>query len=180
MGSLVAYLGRYNIDPNIISVLAISISLLAPLASYLYGAYLFIAVVFSSSFLDVLDGMLARYLDKTSKLGSFIDSFGDRVSDSMYLIGLYFLGIDAIYLYLGLISTFLISYIRSKAESIGIKMEGIGFMERGERILFIILLALLSAFLDTRIVNLIFIAYIILTTATVVQRIIFIVNNVGK
>jgi CDP-diacylglycerol--glycerol-3-phosphate 3-phosphatidyltransferase len=72
--------------------------------------------------------------------GSFFDSVVDRVSDALLLGGVaYFLvaqqrGELVLLPFAIMTSTFLISYQRSKAESLGIAAKG-GLMERAERMI---------------------------------------------
>ncbi len=89
--------------------------------------------------LDLLDGAVAKATQRTSKRGSFFDSVVDRVSDAVMLGGVaYYISAHhhgtLVLLPFGLLTTFLmISYQRSKAESLGIPAKG-GLMERAERL----------------------------------------------
>ncbi len=89
--------------------------------------------------LDLLDGAVAKATHRTSKRGSFFDSVVDRWSDAAMLGGVaYYLSAHhhgtLVLLPFGLLTTFLmISYQRSKAESLGIPAKG-GLMERAERL----------------------------------------------
>jgi CDP-diacylglycerol---glycerol-3-phosphate 3-phosphatidyltransferase len=87
---------------------------------------------------DMLDGAVAKASQRASQRGSFFDSVIDRVSDAALLAGVTFYverhhpgGL--VLLPFGLLTTFsLISYQRSKAESLGLAAKG-GLMERAER-----------------------------------------------
>jgi len=99
--------------------------------------------------LDILDGALARVSGQVSPFGAFLDSVLDRYSDLLVLSGLVFLfarlgrpEVVAAVL-LALIGTVMVSYTRARAESIDVECR-VGFMERGERMLVLIL----GAFLD--------------------------------
>jgi len=99
--------------------------------------------------LDILDGALARVSGQVSPFGAFLDSVLDRYSDLLVLAGLVFLfarlGRPEVLLavLLALIGTVMVSYTRARAESIDIECR-VGFMERGERMLVLILGALLD------------------------------------
>jgi len=100
---------------------------------------------------DLFDGTMARISNRgSSKWGSFLDSTLDRVSDNAILISL------AIYLankndrltvpvLLLIPISFLIPYIRAKAESLQIECTG-GIAERTERLIIILLAILLEGF----------------------------------
>jgi len=89
---------------------------------------------------DLLDGPVAKASARASIRGSFFDSVTDRVSDGVLLGGVaYYLemqhGGSLILLPFAILtSTFMISYQRSKAESLGIAAKG-GLMERAERMI---------------------------------------------
>jgi len=101
-------------------------------------------MIFLGGLLDVLDGEVARRTNNASPKGAFLDSNLDRVSDCVMVLGL-ILGGLVTYLvgYILLFMILMISYMRSRAENEGVEMMGIGFMERGERVilLFIALIA---------------------------------------
>ena len=89
---------------------------------------------------DLLDGPVAKASSRASIRGSFFDSVTDRVSDGVLLGGVaYYLemqhrGSLILLPFAILTSTFMISYQRSKAESLGLAAKG-GLMERAERII---------------------------------------------
>src|SRR5215467_2616873 len=99
--------------------------------------------------LDILDGALARVSGQVSPFGAFLDSVLDRYSDLLVLAGLVFLFARlgrmevVVAALLALLGTVMVSYTRARAESIDIECR-VGFMERGERMLVLIL----GAFLD--------------------------------
>ena len=89
---------------------------------------------------DLLDGPVAKASKLSSKRGSFFDSVIDRVSDALILGGVaYFLvaqqrGELVLLPFAIMTTTFMISYQRSKAESLGLEAKG-GLMERAERMI---------------------------------------------
>jgi phosphatidylglycerophosphate synthase len=88
----------------------------------------------------MFDGAVAKASDRASQRGSFFDSVIDRISDAALLMGAaYYLtahnrGQLVLLPFAILTTTFLISYQRSKAESLGLTAKG-GLMERAERML---------------------------------------------
>jgi len=99
--------------------------------------------------LDILDGALARASGQVSPFGAFLDSVLDRYSDLLVLAGLVFLFARlgrlevVVAVLLAVIGTVMVSYTRARAESIDVECR-VGFMERGERMLVLILGALLD------------------------------------
>lgn len=92
---------------------------------------------------DLLDGTIARLLNSGgTKWGALIDSTLDRVTDSIIIISLliYFRNRDEIIsalLLITLVSGFLISYIRARAEGLGMDCS-IGIAERTERLIILL------------------------------------------
>ena len=92
---------------------------------------------------DLFDGTMARLSAKgPSKWGGFLDSTIDRVTDSAIAMGLliYLAKIAdplSYVLFVSIVSGFLVSYIRAKAESLQIECKG-GFAERTERLVILL------------------------------------------
>ncbi len=89
-----------------------------------------------SSFLDGLDGSLARLLGSQSRFGAFLDSFTDRVSDALIVFGFLLSGVVDAVLALGMLaSSMLVSYARARAEALGVSLKEVGVGERAVRLL---------------------------------------------
>jgi CDP-diacylglycerol--glycerol-3-phosphate 3-phosphatidyltransferase len=99
-----------------------------------------IVVLIGSALPDLFDGSLAKASGRASRRGAFFDSVGDRVSDSVVLAGFAWYAQDRFGHHAALVplavlgSSQLVSYIRAKADVLGIDAKG-GLMERGERVL---------------------------------------------
>ncbi|MEM0468132.1 MAG: CDP-alcohol phosphatidyltransferase family protein [Pyrobaculum sp.] len=135
--------GRFvPLHPNIITILSAAVAWGGVPSVWLYGVPPLIFIIVSSV-LDGIDGAVARARGLATKKGAFLDSFLDRLSDAAYL--LYFWHhAESLVIYTALIGTFSISYVRCRAESLGIEARGVGFMERGERVLYLIAAAVLE------------------------------------
>jgi len=102
--------------------------------------YFYVAIVLLTltGFHDLLDGAVAKASQRASQRGSFFDSVVDRLSDGILMGGVaYYLiarhhGELVLLPFAILTMTFMISYERSKAESLGLEAKG-GLMERAER-----------------------------------------------
>ncbi|MCS6846061.1 MAG: hypothetical protein NZ528_17350, partial [Caldilineales bacterium] len=85
----------------------------------------------------------------TSRFGAFLDATVDRYAEGFILGGLmiYFAGqaaqLQVALLVAGLIGSFLVSYTRAKAESVGVSCT-VGILTRGER-MFLLVVGLLFA-----------------------------------
>lgn len=139
---LVKPLGRYlaglGVPPGAITLAGLLItalgSLLIARGSFLGGAVL----VGVGSSLDVLDGAVARASARASERGAILDSCSDRLGETFMWTGLaYQLSGQPQWVGLCVLSlgfSLLISYLRSKAESVGLEGRG-GWMARPERVL---------------------------------------------
>ena len=146
----VKFLIKNNFSPNILSFIGFLFSLGAAFLigfNFLYDFFWFAGLVpflmFWAGAFDVFDGEVARRTGKITKSGAFLDSNLDRLSDALLILGLIFSGfINYILGYFIMFLIIMISYIRARAESEGLDMRGVGFMERAERL--IILMVALS------------------------------------
>jgi CDP-diacylglycerol--glycerol-3-phosphate 3-phosphatidyltransferase len=95
---------------------------------------------------DTLDGEVARALGKASSKGAFLDSVLDRVSEFVIFLGLFLFfnlsGLDSALLLALLFTSYTISYIRARAEGVGIECK-VGVFDRATRV-FIIGVALIA------------------------------------
>ncbi|MFI5035818.1 MAG: CDP-alcohol phosphatidyltransferase family protein [Acidimicrobiales bacterium] len=98
------------------------------------------ALLTLTGFHDIFDGAVAKASHRASQRGSFFDSVTDRLSDAIIMGGVaYYLTAQhrgqLVLLPIGILTTtYLISYQRSKAESLGLDAKG-GLMERAERMI---------------------------------------------
>lgn len=162
---------RIDTDPNIITLISPLIAILSAIFfSYnhliLGGILILIAGIF-----DVLDGAIARYHNKSSRFGAFLDSTMDRFSDTIIIVGIIFGGyINWVLGILAIHSAFTVSYVRASAESKGIPCN-VGIAERATRLILITLGAIIAGFLGNQIMGIAIIILVIISYFTVVQRI---------
>ncbi len=144
--SPVKFLIKHNISPNEISFIGFIISITAAFLIAIGGVYFSMYFAWIIPFLmglagafDLFDGEVARRTEKESQAGAFLDSNLDRLSDAVFILGLMYGGLVSYLLgYIILFLVIMISYTRSRAENEGVNMKGVGFMERAERILFML------------------------------------------
>ncbi|QJD97809.1 CDP-alcohol phosphatidyltransferase family protein [Mucilaginibacter robiniae] len=97
---------------------------------------------------DMLDGQVARLGNMKSVFGALFDSVLDRYSELIMFFGIcyylvynhYFL--SSIFAFIALIGSMMVSYVRARAEGLGIECKG-GLMQRPERVVTIGLFAIL-------------------------------------
>lgn len=97
-------------------------------------------LLFSGGF-DLLDGPLARAKGASTKFGAFLDSAVDRLSEAALLFGLLLLyhwkgssSAEVGLIYAALVGSLMVSYMRARAEGLGIKCD-VGIFTRPERVL---------------------------------------------
>jgi CDP-diacylglycerol--glycerol-3-phosphate 3-phosphatidyltransferase len=126
-----------------------------------------------SAFLDLFDGMIARKMGTASTWGALIDSLSDRAGEGALLVAFAYRFRDqnprvAIVALAALVCSYMVSYVKARAESLGFRCEG-GLAERPERaILFGAALLIVGA------AEPMMWALAALATGTVAQRLIFV------
>jgi CDP-diacylglycerol--glycerol-3-phosphate 3-phosphatidyltransferase len=143
LSQIVKVLSRLNINPNILTFIGVLISFWAAF-EFGYGNFFEGGlVIILAGLFDMLDGEVARVTRSVTEFGAFYDSVIDRYSDIILLQGLmvYYareqmLGYVVLVgvVFMGAVLT---SYARARAESL-ISSCKIGFMERPERIVLLI------------------------------------------
>lgn len=145
--ALVDWLAALRVHPNILTLLGLVVNIFA---AVLFAKGLFfwagLVVLFAGIF-DMVDGEVARRTKRVTKFGAFFDSVIDRYSDLILLLGIvhwYAKWNQMFYVWLTglvLIGSILTSYTRARAESL-IPACKVGFLERPERIVLLIIGAL--------------------------------------
>ena len=136
---LARLLDRAGISPNAITVSGMLLSVCAGIVLALGYRLPGAALIVASGLMDGLDGLLARYANKTSRLGAFLDSVLDRWSDSALLIGVLAwytqsrMLIPTILASVALATSLLVSYTRARAEGVGAQCKR-GLFTRLERL----------------------------------------------
>ncbi len=110
------------------------------------------AIILFGGLFDMIDGRLARVGKMESKFGALYDSVLDRYSELAMFLGIcyylvaqsYFL--SSLFAFIAMIGSVMVSYVRARAEGLGIECKG-GLMQRPERILLIGISAVLCGLL---------------------------------
>ena len=165
---LSSFARRVNLHPNVFTIAGFLITAVAavtiPMDLILAGILIIVSGVF-----DMLDGIIARVNNRTTKFGAFLDSVLDRYSDAFLFLGFawYFhksASMTGVFLSLGaMVGALMISYTRARAEGLG-KECHVGLMERPERVILMAFGALTGWVLQVMWLML------VLTHVTVIQR----------
>jgi CDP-diacylglycerol--glycerol-3-phosphate 3-phosphatidyltransferase len=183
---VVTLLTKTGATPNMVTwfgfVLILAATVLAGMGHLLAAG----CVVLVSGFFDIIDGALARGTNQVTHFGSVLDSTLDRVSEAVIL-----LGISAFYLFnpvahfewivlligVAILGSFLVSYVRARAEGIGLDCQ-VGIFTRTERVIILALGLLFSSIDMLLIIVLAIIA--VMSLVTVVQRMAHVGNLLKK
>jgi CDP-diacylglycerol--glycerol-3-phosphate 3-phosphatidyltransferase len=144
---IVRWLALSKIHPNVLTFLGLLINIWAAWL-FAQGNFRWAGVVVTgAAIFDMVDGRVARATSQVTRFGGFFDSVVDRYSDLALYIGLlvYYASINRFfYIVLTAIvmtGSVMISYTRARAENAIPKCK-VGFLERPERVVLIILGAL--------------------------------------
>jgi CDP-diacylglycerol--glycerol-3-phosphate 3-phosphatidyltransferase len=176
---VVAILSKSGITPNTLTFANLALNIVA--ASVIATGHLLLggALILAAGVFDLLDGALARATKRATKFGAVLDSTVDRVSEAATLCGLLVwyvpqegATLEIVLILAVLIGSFLVSYIRARAEGLGWQCQ-VGLFTRAERVIVLAVGLLVSRIL----VYGVFVALCILAAfvyITVVQRLVYV------
>lgn len=167
-------LHRAGIHPDTITIVGLFLVLAAcvPISQgeLQWGAVLLILALPC----DVLDGAVARAMQRKGRFGAVLDSSLDRYADGFIFAALsYHFAVQDRFEWLAitqiaLLGTFLVSYLRARAEGVGVEAK-LGILSRFERSAIIIPMLLFPVLLEVGVVVL-----AVGTNITAVQRLWFV------
>jgi len=147
--AIVRALALSRIHPNVLTFIGLLINIWAAIlfaaGNLLWGG----VVVLGAGIFDMVDGRVARETNRVTKFGGFFDSVLDRYSDLALLVGLqvYYSSINrnfyVVLTAIVMMGTVMVSYTRARAENT-IPRCKVGFLERPERVVLIIVGALFN------------------------------------
>jgi CDP-diacylglycerol--glycerol-3-phosphate 3-phosphatidyltransferase len=170
---VVGILSKIGITPNALTFINLALSIVAAYVIATNHLILGGVLVLVSGLFDLLDGALARFTKQTTKFGAILDSTVDRISEAAILCGLLIwyvpqegASLKIVLIFAVLIGSFLVSYVRARAEGLGWQCQ-VGLFTRAERVI-VLAIGLL--------INQIFIALcvvVVFVFITVVQRLVY-------
>ncbi len=164
-----------GVTPNQVTVAGMLVTFLAAALAGLGHLLLAGLVLAFGGLFDILDGALARAAGKGYPYGAFLDSTIDRYSEGAVYIGVaaYFLAhpgplmrLQVLACLLALAGSYLVSYTRARAQSLGFKCD-VGLFARPERVVATVAGLLFGIWVLTAVVLLL----ALLTNLTAIQRI---------
>ncbi|MCI0814486.1 MAG: CDP-alcohol phosphatidyltransferase family protein [Chloroflexi bacterium] len=175
----VSVLSRLGVTPNMLTLFGfagnVGAAVLAANGRFLEAG----VVMLAFSALDFLDGSLARATGRATPFGSVLDSTMDRLSEAAVLFGLlwYFSGLNAreeeLLIFAAVVASIMVSYLRARAEIIGVKLRE-GIFTRTERVLLLGGGLILQDILDTNVLTPVLWALALIAGFTVLQRLVFV------
>src|SRR6202048_141522 len=141
---IVGIVAATGVNPNFLTFLGLVVNFGAAVSFAIGGFRTGAFIILFAVFLDMLDGQVARRQNRVTAFGAFYDSTLDRYSDMALYMGLlvyYAVNARASYVILAAVATagsVMVSYTRARAESL-IPPCKVGFMERPERLVLLIL-----------------------------------------
>lgn len=144
---IVRALALSRIHPNVLTFVGLLINIGAALLLAAGRFQLAGVVIIAAAIFDMVDGRVARETNQVTRFGGFFDSVIDRYSDLGLLMGLliYYASINRFfYIILTAVvmtASVMVSYTRARSENI-IPRCKVGFLERPERIVLLIIGAL--------------------------------------
>ena len=181
---VVRLLAKTPIAPDAITWFGFSLTLGA--AALIITRHLFAAgfVVLVAGFFDILDGALARSTNRTTRFGAVLDSTLDRLAEAALLLSI------LVYIYisepstlgilvvgLALPGSLLVSYIKARAESVGLKCE-VGLFTRAERVV-VLALGLLLSQIDYALITALAVI-VVFSFITISQRLLYVWRQTRK
>ncbi len=173
--ALMAAIGRVPVTPNQVTVVGLLLTVAAAAltaAGHLLWAGLVLVV--AGSF-DILDGALARSTQAAYPYGAFLDSTLDRYAEGVIYLGLatYFVATPGplqrwlvLATVAALAGSFLVSYVRARAQSLGFTCES-GVFARPERVVVTVIGLIFGGYILYAVVFLL----AVVTNVTALQRI---------
>jgi CDP-diacylglycerol---glycerol-3-phosphate 3-phosphatidyltransferase len=183
---LVTLLARTSITPNMVTWCGFLIILAAAALAAFGHPFAAGWVVLLSGLFDIIDGALARKTNQVTRFGGILDSTLDRISEAVMLLGImaFYLFNESIFnpwiiLLIGItiMGSFLVSYVRARAEALKIECQ-VGIFTRAERVIILALGLLLSSIPYVLLGALVIVA--LLSIVTMIQRLVHVAVESSK
>jgi CDP-diacylglycerol--glycerol-3-phosphate 3-phosphatidyltransferase len=155
IGAMVRGLSRSAINPNVLTVIGVSINILSGVLFGLGHFFWAGVVLVVANLFDMLDGQVARLTGRVTRFGGFLDSSLDRLSDMAAFVGLMVFyarytedpsslaygqhsSLNVFLAGAAMVGSVLVSYASARAESLIPKCD-VGFLRRPERVVLLII-----------------------------------------
>lgn len=175
--SILPFVKWIPLSPNSLTVIGLLVSFWAAVAfsaGDLIGGGL---LILFSGFFDIIDGAVARANGRMTSFGAVLDSVCDRYADAIIFAGIIYGTVSGyitqssifslplwLWVLFAIMGSYLVSYVRSRAEAAGASAMNIGIAERPER-----MIILVAGSITGYLVESVFII-VVLTHITMIQR----------
>ncbi len=170
---------RTGVTPNTLTLIGLLIGVAVALL-FAFGFQSFAGfALLVAGFFDMIDGAVARVTGKETKFGGVLDSTVDRYTDFVIYAGIiyatitgaivwpaFIIGAGWMWGILAIAGSFIVSYVRARAEAAGTGKLDVGFAERAERMIILAIGGLLGLIAYAVII------VAIITHATMIHRIV--------
>ena len=178
--SILPFVKWIPLSPNSLTIIGLLVSIWAAVVFATGNLIAGGLLILFSGFFDMIDGAVARAKNRMSVFGAVLDSVCDRYADAIVFAGIIYGSVNGtivqtslfsvpfwLWIVFAIIGSYMVSYVRSRAESAGVTSMNIGIAERPERMI-ILVAGSLSGYLVESIVLI-----VILTHITMVQRVLY-------
>ncbi|MBP1909984.1 CDP-alcohol phosphatidyltransferase family protein [Methanolobus bombayensis] len=178
--SILPFVKWVPLSPNSLTIIGLLISILAAVVFATGDLITGGLLIIFSGFFDMIDGSVARAKDRMTVFGGVLDSVCDRYADAIVFAGIIYGSVTGniiqsslfslplwFWVVFAIMGSYLVSYVRSRAESAGVSSMNIGIAERPERMLILVAGSLSGYLLES------IILIVILTHITMVQRLLY-------
>lgn len=167
-------------------------------AAFAFGKPLLgVILVLLNAFFDVLDGALARYMNKANPVGDYLDHVFDRYADCAIVIGILVWGIIGtnewtcpvpawVIGIFAITGVLLSSYMGTQAQAVGLKRNYGGVLGRADRLILLIVLGIAEfiypnpVFLGLSFLGWLLVIYGVLGHITAIQRFVMGVRDLKR
>ncbi len=149
---IVHVIAKSGVTPDVLTWLGLIINIAAAVVIACNHLIVGGILVLVSGLFDILDGALARFTGKITRFGALLDSTFDRLSEAAVFIGLLVLYaskgdiLTTTLISLAMAGAFLTSYVRARAEGLGLECQT-GLFTRTERVIILVLGLVFNRFL---------------------------------
>ena len=141
---------KLPVTPNVWSVVSLICAFIAGVFFAFGQPFFSVLFVVLNSFLDVLDGALARYIGLASPIGDYLDHVFDRYADLFIVTGIIIYGVQTwqapvpawVIGLFALTGVLLSSYLGTQAQAVGLKRNYGGLLGRADRLVLLMVFGL--------------------------------------
>ena len=191
------FFSRIPVTPNGWTIVSLFCAFGAGVAFAFGKPLLGVILVLLNAFFDVLDGALARYMNKANPIGDYLDHVFDRYADCAIVIGILVWGIMGTNAWtcpvpawvigiFAITGVLLSSYMGTQAQAVGLKRNYGGVLGRADRLILLIVLGVAEfiypnpIFLGLSFLGWLLVIYGVLGHITAIQRFVMGVRDLKR